>query len=376
MNEKEIAEIRRRLKADKSNISRIRGCYINENHEIISEFNESLGLMSTEEAEELLSILKKTLSGTVGKNLIDIEFSTQQVLDSAQHKLLSTLRSTELADDTAIKTLYESVISSVKIEGSYLILLAGDKYDIPSFSKDGEKAEDTSGVFSYFLCCICPVKQTKASLGYHAYENKFCNIGADSLVTSPVLGFMFPTFDDRTANIYKTLYYTRSTSESQTELVEALFGSELPLPAEEQKETFTSVLLDAVSEDCSLDVVKNVHEELSEIIRENKERKEEEPPAISRETVKEVLEASGISESRLKAFEEHYESEFGADTVLNPQNLIDSKRFEIQTPDVSIKVNPERYDLVETRIIDGVKYILVRAGDDVEVNGIRISIKE
>ena len=88
------------------------------------------------------------------------------------------------------------------------------------------------------------------------------------------------------------------------------------------------------------------------------------------------MEASGISETQLKAFEEHYESEFGADTVLNPQNLIDSKRFEIQTPDVSIKVNPERYDLVETRIIDGVKYILVRAGDDVEVNGIRISIKE
>lgn len=230
--------------------------------------------------------------------------------------------------------------------------------------------------FFLFLCCICPVKQTKASLGYHAYENKFCNIGADTLVAAPVLGFLFPTFDDRTANIYKTLYYTRSTSESQTELVDALFGCELPLPAEEQKETFQSVLLDAVSEDCSLEVVKNVHEELSEIIRENKERKEEEPPAVSRETVKEVLEASGISETQLKAFEEHYESEFGADTVLNPQNLIDSKRFEIQTPDVSIKVNPERYDLVETRIIDGVKYILVRAGDDVEVNGIRISIKE
>lgn len=139
MNEKEIAEIRRRFKAEKSNISRIRGCYINENREIISEFNESLGLMSTEEAEELLSVLKKTLSGTVGKNLIDIEFSAQQVLDSEQHKLLSTLRSTELADDAAIKTLYETIIGSVKIEGSYLILLAGDKYDVPSFSKDGEK---------------------------------------------------------------------------------------------------------------------------------------------------------------------------------------------------------------------------------------------
>lgn len=376
MNEKEISEIRRRFKAEKSNISRIRGCYINENREIISEFNESLGLMSTEEAEELLSILKKTLSGTLGKNLIDIEFSTQQVLESDQHKLLSSLRTTELADDTGIKALYEAIISSVKIEGSYLILLAGDKYDVPSFSKDGEKAEDTSGVFSYFLCCICPVRQTKASLGYHAYESKFCSVGADCLVAPPVLGFMFPTFDDRTANIYKALYYTRSTRESQSEFVNALFGCELPPPAAEQKETFQSVLFDTVAEECSLEVVKNVHEELSEIIRENKERKEDEPPAISRETVKGVLESCGVAETKLKSFEEQYDREFGADALLNPQNLVDSKHFDIQTPDVSIKVNPERCDLVETRIIDGVKYILIRAGDDVEVNGIRISIKE
>ena len=81
MNEKEISEIRRRFRPDKSNISRIRGCYVNESREIISEFNESLGMMTPEESEEILTILKKALSGTLGKNLMDITFATKQVVE-------------------------------------------------------------------------------------------------------------------------------------------------------------------------------------------------------------------------------------------------------------------------------------------------------
>ena len=57
-----------------------------------------------------------------------------------------------------------------------------------------------------------------------------------------------------------------------------------------------------------------------------------------------------------------------------PANLVDTKRFEVSTPDVVVKVNPERSDLVETRIIDGTKYILIRADDNVQVNGVQIHI--
>ena len=82
MNEKEISEIRRRFRPDRSGISHIRGCYVNENREIVSQFDQSLGLMSQEESEKLLAILRRTLSGTLGKNLADITFSTQQAVDS------------------------------------------------------------------------------------------------------------------------------------------------------------------------------------------------------------------------------------------------------------------------------------------------------
>lgn len=374
MNEKEIAEIRRRFRPDRSNIDRIRGCCINSQKEIISEFNQSIGLMPQEESEELLAILKKTLSGTIGKNLISIEFSTQQVLEGEEHKLLMGLRNSSLEDDAAVEEFYKRVIQSLNMEGNYIILLASDKYDVPCYAKDGEKQDDSSEVFSYFLCSICPVKLTKPALGYYVPENKFRNITADWVVSPPELGFMFPAFDDRSTNIYNAVYYSRNIAENHKEFVDTVFKNEIPMPAAAQKETFQSILGDTVADDCSFDVVQSVHKQLSEMIEEHKTNKEEAPLVISKETVKDVLKSCGVSDSHMTEFEEKYNSEFGEGTKISPQNIIDSKQFEVRTPDVVIHVNPERSDLVETRIIDGVKYILIHAGEGVEVNGVNINI--
>lgn len=376
MNEKEISEIRRRFRPDKNNITRIRGCYVNEKKEIVSEFNQSLALMSQAETEELLTIIKKTLSGTIGKNLIDIEFATRQVLEGEEHKLLMALKNSSLDDDNAVHELYGHIIQALTMEGNYLILLVFDKYDVPFYSKDGEKQDGTSEVFSYFLCSICPVKLTKPALSYYVGESTFHNIAADWVVSPPQLGFMFPTFDDRSANIYNAVFYTHDIAENHEEFIDAVFKTETPMPAAAQKETFQSILGETIADDCNFDVVQTVHEHLSNMIEEHKANKEPEPLVISKRTVKGVLQSCGVSESHVTAFEEKYDDEFGADTEISPRNLIDTKQFEVRTPDVTIRVNPERCDLVETRIIDGVKYILVRADEGVEVNGVNISISE
>ena len=142
MNEKEIAELRRRFRPEKSCISRIRGGCINEKKELVSEFDQPLGMLPEQEAEELLALLKKTLSGKRGRTLTDIEFSTQQVLDSDEHRLLMALRDSKLTDEEAVRMFFEKVIASYRPEGTYLILLANDTYDVPYRAKDGETLED------------------------------------------------------------------------------------------------------------------------------------------------------------------------------------------------------------------------------------------
>ncbi len=375
MTEKEIGEIRRRINKDKTSITNILGCYVNEQGQIISMFDQSLGLSSQEETESYLALLKKTLSGTSDKNLIDISFSTQQVMDSEEHKLLMALRKSSLKDLDIVQEFFQRVINAHSMEGNYLILLASDNYDVPYRAKDGSKQQDASSeVFSYILCSICPVKLKQPELSYFDSEREFHNSKSGWVVTAPQLGFMFPAFDGRTANIYNALYYTKDAAEIHSEFIDAVFRTEPPMPAETQKSTFRSVLSETLEKDCSLEVMQTIHDELREMIELNKENKEDERQSISKKQVKNVLQSCGVSEAHIDNFAEKYEAEFGAEAAINPRNIIDNKKFEIRTPDVVITVSPDRSDLVETRVINGTKYILISAEGGVEVNGVSIHI--
>ena len=374
MNAKEISELRRRFRADRSNISRVCGCFVNEQKEIISEFDQSLGMMGEDDAEHVLKTLKRTLSGTVGRNLLDVEFSTEQVLRGEEHLLLSKLRESRLQDSEAVHTLYQKIISSFEIEGNFLILLAADAYDVFRYGADGEEKEESDEVFQYILCSICPVKEGKPSLSYYLPGNCFRSVCADSVLSYPAHGFLFPAFDDRTTNIYGALYYTRDLTDNQKALADALFASPIPMPAVLQKETFGHILEETVAEDCSLRVVRSVHGQIAQMIEEHKAEKIEEPLVMTKSDASDMLRFCGVDTQKVEHFEKKFEEVFGADTALTPANIADKKQMRVQTPDVEIKVAKGCEDLVETRIIDGVKYILIRTEGDVAVNGVNVKI--
>ena len=377
MNDKEIAELRRRFRADKTSISRIRGAYVNEKREIISEMDQSVAMMTETEADEILALLKKTLSGKIDTNLLDIHFTTQQVMESPQHKLLCNLRETALQDNDLVHEFYQKIIASLEIEGNYMILLASDAYDVFTYRKDGAKDDESSEVFRYILCAVCPIKMAKPALSYYVRENCFRNIVADSMISPPALGFMFPAFDNRSTNLYGALYYTRATDNSHTEFTDAIFNAgPLPMPATEQKETFRSVLADATGEACSLPVIRSVHAQLHQAMEEHKISKEPEPLTVDKYAIRDMLGFCGVPEENIEQFEEKFDKGFGQNAALSPRNIVETNKFEVKTPDVVIKCNPARTDLVETRVIDGVRYVLIRADGGVEVNGIDVKIEE
>lgn len=377
MNEKEIGEIRRRVRRDRSNMTSVYGCYVNANREIISTFRQSVGMMPENEAEKYFGVMKRVLSGTIGKNLIDISFRTAQVADSPEHKFLMHLRKTALQDEELRLALFQKIIDTVCFDDNYLILVGCDGYDVPFKSKDDEVQKDASGeVYTYLLCAVCPVKQTKPGLRYVAEEKEFHDGGISQVVCAPELGFLFPAFDGRTTNIYNALYYTHNTKVGNQSFVDALFNVEAPKPAAEQKKSFEALLATTLGDECSLEVVQTVHDQLCQRIDLHKESKVAEPLLITKEEVKTALKTSGVSETHVAKFSVDYDETFGFEAQLHPKNIIDNKRFEINMPDVSIKVNPARSDLIETRIIGGVKYILICADENVEVNGVNIHIEE
>ena len=377
MNEKEIGEIRRRVRRDRSNMTAIYGCFVNDQKEIITEYRQSTAMMSENEAERYFGLMKRTLSGTVGKNLIDITFRTAQVAGSPEHQFLMELRQSALKDDNLRMQLYKKIIESLNMDENYLILLGCDSYDVPFKSKDDVTQADNSGeVYTYLLCAVCPVKQTKPNLHYVAENKEFHDGGITQVAQAPALGFLFPAFDDRATNIYNALFYTRDSARGYDALIDNLFRVQAPKPAAEQKKSFEALLAASLKEECSLEVVQNVHDQLRQCIEMHKEAKVAEPLMVSKEQVKSALEECGVSEAHIAKFSIDYDETFGFEAELHPKNIIDNKKFEINTPDVSIKVSPERSDLIETRVIGGVKYIMICADENVEVNGVSIHIKD
>ncbi len=377
MNDKEIGEIRRHLRRDRSNMTTIYGCYVNAQKEIISEFSQSLGIMPENESEKYFALLKRTLSGTLGKNLIDISFKTSQVACSPEHQLLMDLRQTRLKDDELRRSFYQKIIDSVSFEDNYLILLGCDSYDVPFKSKDDStQADQSEEVYTYLVCAICPVKQTKPNLHYVAEEKLFHDGAMAQMVSAPQLGFLFPAFDNRATNIYNALFYSRDIKDGHDTFIETIFNTAVPKPAAEQKQSFEALLSASLDDECGMEVVQEVHNQLRQRIEMHKEAKVPEPLMISKEDVKQVLKDCGVSEAHMAKFSVDYDEAFGFEAELHPRNIIDDKHFEIKTPDVSIKVAPDRSDLIETRVIGGVKYILICADENVEVNGVSIQIND
>ncbi|MCI9390890.1 MAG: DUF4317 domain-containing protein [Oscillospiraceae bacterium] len=374
MNQKELGELRRRFRPEKSAISRVYGCYVNSSREIVSFLDESLGRMAQEEAEKYLSLLKKSLSGTLGKQLIDIVFSTEQVMDSDEYRLLSALRESELKSGDIRQEFYRKVIESLDMgDSNYVILLAFDAYDVPQRGGDGESSGSET-VFRYVLCCVCPVKACRAELGYFPGENEFHSCSAGQIVSPPELGFLYPAFDGRAANLYNALFYTKSTGRLHQEFIDAIFRTEAPMSADEQRESFQEALREGLEEACSMEVVQSVHEQLRERIEAHREAKDQEPLSLSAGEVGRLLRQCGVEEERVEAFQAACGRRFGEGAALSPANLIDSKKFQVKTGEVTISVDPASSYLVESRTIDGVKYLLIPAGEGVEVNGMPVEI--
>lgn len=304
MNQKELNEIRRRFKLDKNAFSKIYGCYVNSNKEIISCVDASMGLMSQEEQEMYLGLLKKSLSGALGRNLMDIVFSTAQVADSDEHRLLQTIRQTDARDQNSREALYRRIINALDMgETNYLILLAADTYDVPYKGRDDETfSEGSDTVYKYFVCSVCPVKAPTLELKYSSEDSGFHSASTGHIALAPELGFLFPAFDDRAANIYNALFYSKNAAELHQEVIDAVFRTEPPMSAKEQKNVFGTALGDTLQKECSYDVVQSVHEQLRERIAEHKESHDPEVLTLSIREVGDVLTNSGVSEEKAEAF--------------------------------------------------------------------------
>lgn len=371
MIKSEISEIRKQFKHENSSITKVSGCYVDGEKNVKTKFTETFLCMPEEETFKYFEIFKKTLSGGIGKNLINMEFPLESEFNDGTQAFLLKLRDSELKDESLLDEFYNKVIEYYDYTGNYLILMLYAAYDIPGKTNDNIFMDDASDeVYSYILCSICPVNLSKPGLSYNDEKNQFHKRIQDWVVSMPSNGFLFPAFKDRSTDIHSVLYYSKDSEKLNKDFVNQLLGCQLPLSAGGQKESFQTIIQETLGEQCEYEIVKNIHEKLNEIIEEHKEKEIPEPLTLDKIEVKNLLSDSGVEEEKLKEFDLRYEDITGGNGTLVANNVINSRAFEVKTPDVVVKVNPERMDLVETKDVDGRRCIVIEINDQVEVNGI------
>ena len=151
----DVQELRRRLKKKECTFDRMCGCYVNSGKQIVLKFTDMFSELEEDEYFKYLEIAKKTISGTLGSNLLELEFDRNEASDERRTYLL-TLRDSRLANEELLDRLYEKVIEEYSYPGNYLILVYHDIYDVPSKATSGEEQEESEEIYEYLLCAVCP----------------------------------------------------------------------------------------------------------------------------------------------------------------------------------------------------------------------------
>lgn len=373
MNRKEVNEIKKLFNNENCCISRICGCFVDVDKNKKVEIKDAFLSLDEEARFKYFDIFKKTMSGTIGKNLIHMEFpAEQEENEDGTQQFLMKLRNSELKDDALVEQFYDNIIQYYGYPDNYYIILIHNSYDIPKITSDGRGIEDASEyVYSFLTCCICPIKPSKPGLCYNASTNNIENSIRDMMVEPPTLGFTFPAFNDRNTDVHHLLYYTKNSEDIDFGITEMVLGCHVPLPAKEQKETFNTMIQESLGNECEFETVKSLHNNLNDLVEEKKE--DPEPLVLDKSEVKHLLANSGASMENIENFDKQYEDTITKDTPIMATNVYNAKKFEIKTPDVTVNVNPARTDLIQTKMIDGVPCLVIELNDSVAVNGIAIT---
>ena len=370
MNKKEISEIKKQFKSEYCSLSKICACYVDGDKNIRTELDQAFLSLSEEETLKYFDIFKKTLTGKIGKCLLNLEFPRDGEMENGAQDFLLELRDSQLKDKELVEKFYQKVIESYRCEDHYYIILVHGDYDIPGAASDGTEMFDSSeDVYSFLLCTICPVLLSKPGLSYNTSQNQIGERIRDWVVDAPKHGFLFPAFNDRNTDIHSTLYFTKKESDIQPDFIFEILGCEIPQTQTTQKDHFNELILNVLGDDVGYEDVKSIHERLEEMAIENENIPD--PVSLGCNEIRRVFEESGIPEEKMEDFKTKHETVFGSEPVLLT-NIAGEKSIVLETPDVTVKVNPERMDLIRTRMIDGRECIVIAADSRISINGLEV----
>lgn len=335
LRNKDILELKRRFKKENCTITRMCGCYVDASKNKVVELNETFLNLEDEEFFKYLEIAKKTLSGTIGNNLLELHFADEEEELGGKQQYLLGLRESGLKNPELLEHLYDKIIENYDYVGNYLILVFHDAYDVITKTNDDLKLDESEEVFTYLLCAICPVNLSKPGLGYRADLNRIGIRIQDWVVAAPDVGFLFPSFIDRSADVHSLTYYVRDAKDSHRDFIETALGCGAKRTATEEHNAFSSIVKTAIAPiiENSDEMLINIQEKLNDIAEEHEAAMEDlvlvEPEefTLTTEIIKEVFAESKLPDAAVMQIQDHFTEEFH-DRPPVVRNLVNEKAIE------------------------------------------------
>lgn len=411
MTKRDVLELKRRLKKSECTFTKMSGCYVNANKEKVLSFQQDFRDLADEEYYKYLDLANKVLSGTIGNNLLKLDFSNDAEKPLGPQQVLLGIRESNLLNEDLLDTFYQHVIDNFYFTGNYLIILFKDVYDVPMKTSDSFKTGESEEVYEYILCAVCPVDLSKPALGYIQDDNRIGARIRDWVVGMPEIGFVFPLFDERSANIHSTLFYTKNTKEPHDEFMKEILGCGLKRTTNEKKQVFKSIVLkSAPDSDKGEELFTTIQGGLQEIVlREEIEEPEASPqdqPLLTKEAILGLPETIDIPESIVESIAKAWDDQLDdPDEAPVIKQMVDKKlaekasykekekalikenaslreqikiheeidpENEENVEDVILRVSKKKAREITTQIVDGKKYIMipVEGNQKTYVNGI------
>lgn len=410
MDKKGVAELKRRFTKENCTFTRLCGCYVDAGKNKVVDLSETFLNLEDEEFYKYLEIAKKTLSGTIGNNLLELNFPLDEEAAGGRQQFLLGLRESKLKNPELLERFYDMVIESYDYAGNYLILLFHDAYDVMTKTTDNNALDESEEVFEYLLCAICPVQLSKPGLGYREDENRIGPRIRDWVVSVPDSGFLFPAFTDRSTDIHSLMFYTKDTKAPHAEFMELGLGCGTRRTATEQKMTFHSIVKQAYGDDVekSGEVLMEIQQNLNDLVEEKAEL-EEDPVILTPELLTNVMEESGVAPEKAEKIGKTCAEEFAEEAPL-AENVVDSKALAaneqiqkekelvaqvevlqqqlkekqieeeadevVKTYDVVLRVKPEKVSQIKSEVINGQKCLVIPMAEDehANVNGVNTQV--
>lgn len=410
MDKKGVAELKRRFTKENCTFTRLCGCYVDAGKNKVVDLSETFLNLEDEEFYKYLEIARKTLSGTIGNNLLELNFPLDEEAAGGRQQFLLGLRESKLKNPELLERFYDMVIESYDYAGNYLILLFHDAYDVMTKTTDNNALDESEEVFEYLLCAICPVQLSKPGLGYREDENRIGPRIRDWVVSVPDSGFLFPAFTDRSTDIHSLMFYTKDTKAPHAEFMELGLGCGARRTATEQKMTFHSIVKQAYGDDVekSGEVLMEIQQNLNDLVEEKAEL-EEDPVILTPELLTNVMEESGVAPEKAEKIGKTCAEEFSEEAPL-AENVVDSKALAaneqiqkekelvaqvevlqqqlkekkieeeadeaVKTYDVVLRVKPEKVSQIKSEVINGQKCLVIPMAEDehANVNGVNTQV--